>query len=701
MISSSSSLSTQKTQKKEKPRFSTQKLAHRPSHRLRSIHRDAQILHSTQFRELLAFQIHPVAATHWPILPNERCGSWYYVGPNNLVPITSTTTTTTTIPSLSCYFKSTDGHCDTWNFSLKRLNLHVLDVIVASAASSSTSEGGGGGQEGITSSTITGGCILIDSSVKKWLPDSFTRTIPIWACVLNRLALLYRTEALLGHYSLPQQQQQQQPTKDFLFWDTQLYTPELLVSTDEHATLSNVRIEEHVQALYKSRAIVNPQQFLECMKKPLRPCWVTTTTTTTTIANSSTTSSSPNTGAMELLEPSPRTSVHTDQYFWLVCVNPSTYHHWNKETKKNQIVWQPNEDVSCTTASAPTKSTNHDNSKSARGFYYTPGAADDEESWARGLTPELFWQHESELLEPCSIMDPLEYDHFVDQRIDEIVSNAKKKQMEENSWATFQDDIGLVTGSSSTILMDRIGNLSLWIGSRRSGRPPHCWNNLDAILNVTDQEYNNMMEGSGLENNINKHKFYLQLSVAEGKRDRTELERWMTVGLVFLITHLQQGRRVLVHCNQGKDRSVAMVIAFLCVACPLTFPLHLEPEFESWRLQDIICIQSSIQDNRENTADTTDRNEQQYYRHSGLLKSLVELLLENEGGGNELFLEWIHIQKHHIPISEPLANKEQLRIALHLIRQDRSIAEPSRSTMQKLNRFFMSSPIYRGAQKEN
>ena len=26
-------------------------------------------------------------------------------------------------------------------------------------------------------------------------------------------------------------------------------------------------------------------------------------------------------------------------------------------------------------------------------YSYVPGAGDDEESWARGLTPALFWQH--------------------------------------------------------------------------------------------------------------------------------------------------------------------------------------------------------------------------------------------------------------------------------------------------------------------
>jgi hypothetical protein len=44
---------------------------------------------------------------------------------------------------------------------------------------------------------------------------------------------------------------------------------------------------------------------------------------------------------------------------------------------------------------------------------------------------------------------------------------------------------------------------------------------------------------------------------------------------------------------------------------------------------------------------------------------------------------------------EPFADKNGLRIALHLERQDREKAEPKRSTLQKLNGFFMISPMYR------
>lgn len=49
-----------------------------------------------------------------PLVANERCGSWY-------IPVEKKVG--------SAYFKSTDGHSGQWDFSLRRLNLQVLEVI--------------------------------------------------------------------------------------------------------------------------------------------------------------------------------------------------------------------------------------------------------------------------------------------------------------------------------------------------------------------------------------------------------------------------------------------------------------------------------------------------------------------------------------------------------------------------------------------
>ena len=84
-----------------------------------------------------------------PLVANERCGRWY-VPPGK--------------QAVSAYFKSTDGHCGQYAFSKRRLNLHLLDVIGRN-----------------------GGCVIIDTSRRKLLPDSLSKTIPIWCCVINRL----------------------------------------------------------------------------------------------------------------------------------------------------------------------------------------------------------------------------------------------------------------------------------------------------------------------------------------------------------------------------------------------------------------------------------------------------------------------------------------------------------------------------------
>jgi tRNA A64-2'-O-ribosylphosphate transferase len=150
--------------------------AYRARHRLHSINRDASLLTKHQLAPLI-----PNTGT-WPWIPNKQCGSWYL--PETLTDITPV------------YFKSTDGHVNTYNFSLKRLNLHLIEVLHE-----------------------FGGCYLVDSSVRKILPDSFSRTIPIWCCVMNRIVQKYRDEM---NESCGRR------------WNVHLFTPASIVSAEEH-----------------------------------------------------------------------------------------------------------------------------------------------------------------------------------------------------------------------------------------------------------------------------------------------------------------------------------------------------------------------------------------------------------------------------------------------------------------------------------
>lgn len=72
------------------------------SNRLRSIAADGAFVSKVAD----AFQL--------PLVANERCGSWY-IDPAE--------------KGGSAYFKSTDGHFGEWSFSLRRLNLGVLEIV--------------------------------------------------------------------------------------------------------------------------------------------------------------------------------------------------------------------------------------------------------------------------------------------------------------------------------------------------------------------------------------------------------------------------------------------------------------------------------------------------------------------------------------------------------------------------------------------
>ena len=477
----------------------------------------------------------------YPVVANERCGTWY--APRFV---------TTSSHEYSCYFKSTDGHIGTWNFSLKRLNLPILNILAKAQV---------------------GGCLILDSSVRKELPDSLSRTIPIWTCVMNRVVVKYRQEM-----ELP----------PLLNWDTTLYTPSWLVTEEEHATICTL-LDDRVESLYASGAIVNPRRLVETLVKPLRPYWIT---------------------------PDRGTDIEMDMddaYFAVIC-------------------------MSCSTRAPCLPETLH--------FDYIPGAGDDDESWARKLTPKLFWENVDFILDTSDCVDAI--DSIVTKN---QIGNDRDAQCSESCY-------------------DAIGYTGICIGSRRAGRPPDCWNIFDAVLAVTDVEYDGMKYAQ-----LPDGKYYLQLPVQEGKRDRSELERWLPVGIAFVALH--RSNRILIHCAQGKDRSVAVAMACITLLCDLKHPIHFVSNANALTQASLRAVA---------LGDTVDSDDP-LYLHSGLSQGLVNALLGRPG--RDCILKWLR-DELHLPQGD-LATKETLRVTLHLVQQYREKASPSRASMQKLNRFFMSS----------
>ncbi|KAJ4983074.1 tRNA a64-2 -o-ribosylphosphate transferase [Stagonosporopsis vannaccii] len=175
------------------------------TNRLNSISKDSDFVSS-------------VAASYdLPLVANERCGSWY-------IPLD--------LKAASVYFKSTDGHMGEWAFSLRRLNLQLLDVV-----------------------SQHGGCVIVDSTRRgKSMPDALSKTVPFWCCVMNRAIFgieKKETEAL------------------------GLFTPPAAVSESENAQMER-RVNGFVQQFLD---ICRPDiaSLRSKLQKPLRPLWVTQT----------------------------------------------------------------------------------------------------------------------------------------------------------------------------------------------------------------------------------------------------------------------------------------------------------------------------------------------------------------------------------------------------------------------------------------
>ncbi|KAI4763133.1 tRNA '-O-ribosylphosphate transferase [Aureobasidium sp. EXF-3400] len=169
--------------------------------RLRSIKQDANFV----------FEV--ASAYGLPLVANERCGSWY-IPPEQ--------------KRQSAYFKSTDGHMAQWSFSLRRLNLQVLETI---------------GE--------FDGCIIVDSTRRgKSMPDALSKTIPIWTTVMNCVLFPEQTES------------------------HEVVTPPTVVGASEHAQIA-ARISSFVESL--KTLDLDLATIRQKLTKPLRPIWVTPT----------------------------------------------------------------------------------------------------------------------------------------------------------------------------------------------------------------------------------------------------------------------------------------------------------------------------------------------------------------------------------------------------------------------------------------
>ncbi|CAN0901476.1 Uncharacterized protein C3F10.06c [Linum grandiflorum] len=400
----------------------------------------------------------------WPQLPllaNLRCGLWYS---RNFF--------------ATCYFKSTDGHTNNWSFSTARLNLHLAHLA---------------GQKG--------GCIVVDSTRKgKRFPDSMSKTIPIWTCVLNR--------AIRNYVSRLQSRTAEVKTYDVestaLDWDCSLHLP-LWVPETEKAAIEE-RIQGWVEQLESSGADI--ASLASCLKKPLRPLWISQKTV-----------------------------------IWLNEV--PDHNSWDFTA------------IILVSASSQTGVFQH-RTTSEFSWNYIPGAGDDEESWARGLSPGLFWDHAYDIIslgpEGCNQMvaDIVEKDRVYRAQRGQDAPQISLKL--PKALSTNVD----VCSSSTCVVKSEGSSTVFWIGSTNvavgSIRHAGSISDVECILDCNEEH---------IPDQVLDSEDYLHLPIVSSKHDRFSLSSNLPAAVNFAKAHLRKGHRLLVCCQNGEDISVCVCLAIL------------------------------------------------------------------------------------------------------------------------------------------
>ncbi|KAI9221577.1 tRNA A64-2'-O-ribosylphosphate transferase [Blastocladiella britannica] len=195
------------------------------------------------------------------------------------------------------------------------------------------------------------------------------------------------------------------------------------------------------------------------------------------------------------------------------------------------------------------------------GFVYVQGGADDEENWALGLTPELFWSNTDALLASATSCDAF---------LDALRTNQDRPI-----------DLGVNSESGSHVA--RLPGTPLFVGSRGAARPSELpWSTYTHGINCTDLEHLPLDEylaplRQELAPTEQLSSRYLCLQVPEGKKGAAALEASFSVAIQWAereIVPLGDSARVFVHCDQGRDRSVCVALALILSLWPHALDNH-------------------------------------------------------------------------------------------------------------------------------
>ncbi|KAL1167565.1 hypothetical protein V6Z11_A05G026800 [Gossypium hirsutum] len=289
-------------------------------------------------------------------------------------------------------------------------------------------------------------------------------------------------------------------------WDCSLHLP-LWVSETEKAAIED-RLEGWTKDLETSGADI--VILASCLKKPLRPLWISQKTV-----------------------------------IWINEV--PDYDSWD---------FTP---IILVSASSTSGVTQH-RTTSEFSWNYVPGAGDDEESWARGLSPNLFWNHAYDLIstgpDVCNqkVADIVEKDRVYRARRGQDAPQITVKPSISERSPCLDPDLSNITISPSDeeCGIFWLGSTNLALGSSQIAAERSS--NIDCVLNCDQWP---------ISVHHQEAEAYLHLPIVSSKMDRFSLFNNLPSAVNFAKSNLTKGRTLLICCHDGEDISVCVCLAIL------------------------------------------------------------------------------------------------------------------------------------------
>eukprot|EP01052_Picozoa_sp_SAG31_P032421 SAG31_NODE_3554_length_4129_cov_2.346402_3_plen_678_part_00 len=489
----------------------------------RQLHRDKHSL----FNRLMSINydsgtVAQIAAQFpaFPCMANLRQGAWYVD------------------PKLSnyggtCCFKSSDGHNHQWMLNLRRLNLHVA-----------------------LQAARCGGVLIVDSTRGgKKLPDALSKTVPLWACVLNRAIQQIRQRHMPSRPADTTDTNNDCALEDsdhpndanaLLNGDEAVWgSPDAMAlhTAPTVAGTETVQIEDRIPQWLRmlDGSEADLKSLAQLLHRPLRPVWVCADDVSQGMSNDSTTNACLG-------------SVHTVTLAQL---------------KGSQLNFTP---LVCIMASETVHPKRGE-------FVYGQGAADDEEGWSHGLTSQLFWSNRDQLL--STRIEDGSCLRIVHQLVQGHADNAPKCNIDVDC-----QSCAITCPLTKMPVADYtfVRGTKVAIGTETFAKSPDVWHLFGAVINCgtectphistarerpskTRARAPKVTTGNFVtDEDVVGHQYLcMQIPTGgkNGKRNHMFLRSNLPHALTLSKAVLECGKPILLHCGPTEERAIAVATAII------------------------------------------------------------------------------------------------------------------------------------------